>query len=54
MSGKVNEWRKDMDSHRLNDLGELFAKPKPVIGMMHLPPLPGSVGLYRLRHAGDH
>ena len=44
MSGKVNEWRKDMDSHRLNDLGELFAKPKPVIGMVHLPPLPGSVG----------
>ena len=44
MSGKINEWRKDMDSHRLNDLGELFAKPKPVIGMVHLPPLPGSVG----------
>ena len=44
MTGKVSEWRKDMDSHRMNDLGELFAKPKPVIGMVHLPPLPGSVG----------
>jgi predicted TIM-barrel enzyme len=43
MAGIMNEWRKDLDSHRLNDLGELFSKPKPVIAMVHVPPLPGSV-----------
>lgn len=44
MPGKAAEWRQDLDSHRMNSLGEMFAKPKPVIGMVHLPPLPGAVG----------
>ena len=44
MPGKATEWRQDLDSHRMNSLGEMFAKPKPVIGMVHLPPLPGAVG----------
>jgi membrane complex biogenesis BtpA family protein len=44
MPGKAAEWRHDLDSHRINSLNDLFAKPKPVIGMVHLPPLPGSVG----------
>lgn len=44
MPGKAADWRKDLDSHRMNSLDEMFAKPKPVIGMVHLPPLPGSVG----------
>ena len=44
MPGKAAEWRQDLDSHRMNSLGEMFTKPKPVIGMVHLPPLPGAVG----------
>jgi len=44
MTGNVNEWRKELDSHRLNSLTEIFNQPKPVIGMVHLPPLPGAVG----------
>jgi membrane complex biogenesis BtpA family protein len=44
MPGKAAEWRQDLDSHRMNSLGEMFKKPKPVIGMVHLPPLPGAVG----------
>lgn len=44
MPGKAAEWRQDLDSHRINSLSEMFSKPKPVIGMVHLPPLPGAVG----------
>ena len=44
MTGNVNEWREELDSHRLNSLSEIFSQPKPVIGMVHLPPLPGAVG----------
>jgi membrane complex biogenesis BtpA family protein len=44
MTGNVNEWRKELDSKRLNSLDEIFSKPKPVIGMVHLPPLPSAVG----------
>lgn len=44
MPGKAAAWRKDLDQHRVKDLGEIFAKTKPVIGMVHLPPLPGTVG----------
>jgi membrane complex biogenesis BtpA family protein len=40
----VEEWRDEMDAYRMKGLSEIFAKPKPVIGMVHLPPLPGSVG----------
>jgi uncharacterized protein len=44
MAGKAAEWRQDLDSNRMNSLSEMFTKPKPVIGMVHLPPLPGAVG----------
>jgi membrane complex biogenesis BtpA family protein len=44
MTHKVEEWRDEMDAYRMKGLSEIFAKPKPVIGMVHLPPLPGSVG----------
>ena len=44
MAGKASNWRQDLDAHRMNSLAELFKKPKPVIGMVHLPPLPGAVG----------
>jgi len=44
MSSKAADWRADLDQHRLKDLSEIFARPKAVIGMVHLPPLPGAVG----------
>ena len=44
MSAKVQKWRDEMDSYRLQSLEELFGVAKPIIGMIHLPPLPGSLG----------
>lgn len=44
MPGKAAEWRQDMDAYRINSLLEIFSKPKPIIGMVHLPPLPGAPG----------
>jgi len=44
MRGKASEWRQDMDAHRMKGLNEIFPKAKPIIGMVHLPPLPGSPG----------
>jgi len=44
MTGIASEWRKDLENQRLKSLEEIFKKPKAVIGMVHLPPLPGSVG----------
>lgn len=44
MTEKVEMWRQEMNSYRMNSLGEIFKNPKPVIGMVHLPPLPGSLG----------
>ena len=44
MAGKAAEWYQDLDQYRIKGLGEIFAKPKPVIAMVHLPPLPGTVG----------
>jgi membrane complex biogenesis BtpA family protein len=37
-------WKEQLESHRLQSLESMFKVPKPVIGMVHLPPLPGSVG----------
>jgi uncharacterized protein len=37
-------WKKRMDDLRLHSLAELFGVDKPVIGMVHLWPLPGSPG----------
>lgn len=44
MPGKATEWHQDLAQHRMQGLDELFTKPKPVIAMVHLPPLPGTVG----------
>ncbi len=38
----IPEWKKKQDSRRLESLGEMFEKDKPIIGMVHLPPLPGA------------
>jgi membrane complex biogenesis BtpA family protein len=38
------EWKKEMDRPRMKSLADLFAVPKPVIGMVHLWPLPGAPG----------
>ena len=37
-------WKQAMESHRLERLEDLFGVSKPVIGMVHLWPLPGSPG----------
>ncbi|GAG41430.1 unnamed protein product, partial [marine sediment metagenome] len=36
------EWKNKQDSLRLKNLREMFGVEKPVIGMIHLPPLPGA------------
>ncbi len=38
----MEDWAKDFYSKRLKDLKELFKVDKPIIGMVHLIPLPGS------------
>ena len=38
------QWKQDMDRPRLKSLEDLFGVPKPVIGMVHLWPLPGAPG----------
>jgi len=38
------EWKKKLDEVRMKNLQEIFEVDKPVIGMVHLPPLPGSPG----------
>ena len=44
MNKDVERWRDDMDSYRMHGFKEIFGTARPVIGMVHLPPLPGSVG----------
>lgn len=43
MSG-LPEWKQAMNGPRLKRLEDLFGVPKPVIGMVHLWPLPGAPG----------
>jgi len=38
------EWKRDLDRPRLKSLSDLFPVSKPVIGMIHLWPLPGAPG----------
>lgn len=38
------EWKTRLDALRLRDLAQLFGVAKPVIGMVHLWPLPGAPG----------
>jgi membrane complex biogenesis BtpA family protein len=37
-------WKKHLDSVRLDSLSELFRVEKPIVGMVHLWPLPGAPG----------
>lgn len=49
-------WKQEMDRPRLRSLADLFGVPKPVIGMVHLWPLPGAPGYtgYGMRMIIDH
>ncbi len=38
------EWKQALERPRLKSLADLFGVPKPVIGMVHLWPLPGAPG----------
>jgi len=35
-------WKQHLDSLRITDLAEVFGRPKPIIGMVHLWPMPGA------------
>jgi len=50
------EWKKEWDRPRMKSLADLFPAPKPVIGMIHLWPLPGSPGYtgYGIQKIVDH
>ncbi|MGH9789403.1 MAG: BtpA/SgcQ family protein [Candidatus Acidiferrales bacterium] len=50
------KWKQEMDQPRLKSLADLFGVPKPVIGMVHLWPLPGSPGYrgYGMQTIIDH
>lgn len=50
------EWKKEMDRQRMKSLTDLFPAPKPVIGMVHLWPLPGAPGYngYGMQTIIDH
>ena len=50
------EWKQAMDRPRMKSLADLFAVPKPVIGMVHLWPLPGAPGYtgYGMQTIIDH
>ncbi len=49
-------WKQQMDQPRLRSLTDLFKIPKPVVGMVHLWPLPGAPGYsgYGMRAIIDH
>lgn len=50
------EWKQEWDRPRLKSLADLFPAPKPVIGMVHLWPLPGAPGYtgYGIQKIIDH
>ena len=50
------EWKMEMDRQRMRSLTDLFPAPKPVIGMVHLWPLPGAPGYsgYGMQVIIDH
>lgn len=41
---EMPSWKREMDGPRMRSLTDLFPAPKPVIGMVHLWPLPGAPG----------
>ncbi|MGH9812832.1 MAG: BtpA/SgcQ family protein [Candidatus Acidiferrales bacterium] len=49
-------WKQEMDRPRLTSLADLFGVSKPVIGMVHLWPLPGAPGYrgYGMQTIIDH
>ena len=49
-------WKQQMDQPRLRSLSDLFKVQKPVVGMVHLWPLPGAPGYsgYGMRTIIDH
>ncbi len=49
-------WKQEMERPRLKSLEQLFGVPKPVIGMVHLWPLPGAPGYtgYGMQTILDH
>ncbi len=50
------EWKREMERPRLKSLADLFGAMKPVIGMVHLWPLPGAPGYtgYGMQTILDH
>jgi membrane complex biogenesis BtpA family protein len=52
----IPEWKERLDSLRLKSLKEMFGVEKPIIGMVHLLPLPGSPGydFYGMEAIIDH
>lgn len=54
--GTPAAWKKRLDDLRLDSLADLFAVHKPVIGMVHLWPLPGAPGYsgYGMETILDH
>ena len=37
-------WKQRLDALQIRDLSAIFRTPKPIIGMVHLWPLPGAPG----------
>jgi uncharacterized protein len=56
MTMEAPAWKQQMDQPRLRSLTDLFNVPKPVVGMVHLWPLPGAPGYsgYGMRTIIDH
>jgi membrane complex biogenesis BtpA family protein len=50
------EWKQEWNRPRIKSLADLFPAPKPVIGMVHLWPLPGAPGYtgYTVQKIVDH
>ena len=50
------EWKQTMNRPRMKSLADVFPVPKPVIGMVHLWPLPGAPGYagYGMRTIIEH
>jgi len=56
MSEGLPTWKRRMDDLRLRSLREMFGVEKPIIGMVHLWPLPGAPGYtgYGIQTIVDH
>lgn len=56
MSEQLPAWKRRMNDLRLKSLSEMFGVEKPIIGMVHLWPLPGAPGYtgYGIQTIVDH